>query len=76
MSLGRRPGDPRAVPPGDRPQRKYTAERRRGRCPRSDVVRRRPAASDTAARAEERTGGRGALNFLEEVDAQDIAADT
>ncbi|MFD0024447.1 ATP-dependent helicase [Streptomyces sp. NPDC058382] len=30
---------------------------------------------DTAARAEERTGGRGALNFLEEVDAQDIAAD-
>ncbi|MER0448135.1 ATP-dependent DNA helicase [Streptomyces sp. Edi4] len=31
---------------------------------------------DTAARAEERTGGRGALNFIEEVDAQDIAADT
>ncbi|WUL58430.1 ATP-dependent helicase [Streptomyces sp. NBC_00344] len=31
---------------------------------------------DTAARAEERTGGRGALNFLEELDAQDIAADT
>ncbi|MFD3796057.1 ATP-dependent helicase [Streptomyces californicus] len=31
---------------------------------------------ETAARAEERTGGRGALNFLEEVDAQDIAADT
>ncbi|MFJ3528693.1 ATP-dependent helicase [Streptomyces sp. NPDC090132] len=31
---------------------------------------------DTAARAEERTGGRGALNFLEEVDAQDIAANT
>ncbi|MFE9402513.1 ATP-dependent helicase [Streptomyces sp. NPDC006530] len=31
---------------------------------------------DTADRAEERTGGRGALNFLEEVDAQDIAADT
>ncbi|MFE4368822.1 ATP-dependent helicase [Streptomyces sp. NPDC056835] len=31
---------------------------------------------DAAARAEERTGGRGALNFLEEVDAQDIAADT
>ncbi|WP_263165816.1 UvrD-helicase domain-containing protein [Streptomyces sp. SCSIO ZS0520] len=30
----------------------------------------------TAARAEERTGGRGALNFLAEVDAQDIAADT
>ncbi|MER5966148.1 ATP-dependent DNA helicase [Streptomyces sp. NPDC002057] len=31
---------------------------------------------ETAARAEERVGGRGALNFLEEVDAQDIAADT
>ncbi|MEU1217285.1 ATP-dependent helicase [Streptomyces sp. NPDC005791] len=31
---------------------------------------------ESAARAEERTGGRGALNFLEEVDAQDIAADT
>ncbi|KOV71774.1 helicase UvrD [Streptomyces sp. NRRL WC-3618] len=30
----------------------------------------------TAARAEERTGGRGALNFLEETDAEDIAADT
>ncbi|MFG3210262.1 ATP-dependent helicase [Streptomyces tendae] len=30
----------------------------------------------TAARAEERSGGRGALNFLEEVDAEDIAADT
>jgi ATP-dependent exoDNAse (exonuclease V) beta subunit len=30
----------------------------------------------TAARAEERIGGRGALNFLEETDAQDIAADT
>ncbi|MCP9206255.1 ATP-dependent helicase [Streptomyces sp. NEAU-Y11] len=30
---------------------------------------------ETAARAE-RTGGRGALNFLEEIDAQDIAADT
>ncbi|GAA2401030.1 ATP-dependent DNA helicase [Streptomyces glaucosporus] len=29
-----------------------------------------------AARAEERVGGRGALNFLEEVDAQDIAGDT
>ncbi|WP_078508652.1 ATP-dependent helicase [Streptomyces zinciresistens] len=29
-----------------------------------------------AARAEERTGGRGALNFLEGVDAEDIAADT
>ncbi|MBQ0983876.1 ATP-dependent helicase [Streptomyces sp. F63] len=31
---------------------------------------------ETAARAEERIGGRGALNFLEELDAQDIAADT
>ncbi|WP_425508155.1 ATP-dependent helicase [Streptomyces bathyalis] len=31
---------------------------------------------DAAARAEERTGGRGALNFLEEIDAQDIVADT
>lgn len=30
----------------------------------------------TAARAEERIGGRGALNFLAEVEAQDIAADT
>ncbi|MEW1658478.1 UvrD-helicase domain-containing protein [Streptomyces sp. NPDC093707] len=31
---------------------------------------------ETAARAEERTGGRGARNFLEELAAQDIAADT
>ncbi|MFE7972408.1 ATP-dependent helicase [Streptomyces shenzhenensis] len=30
----------------------------------------------TAERAEERTGGRGALNFLEEIEAEDIAADT
>ena len=30
----------------------------------------------TAARAEARTGGRGALNFLEELEAEDIAADT
>ncbi|MBX7547633.1 ATP-dependent DNA helicase [Streptomyces sp. NPDC004232] len=30
----------------------------------------------TAARAEERTGGRGTLNFLEEIEAEDIAADT
>jgi superfamily I DNA/RNA helicase/RecB family exonuclease len=30
---------------------------------------------ETATRAEERTGGRGALNFLEEIEAQDIAAD-
>ncbi|MFD3614038.1 UvrD-helicase domain-containing protein [Streptomyces sp. NPDC058676] len=29
----------------------------------------------TAARAEERTGGRGTLNFLAEIDAEDIAAD-
>ncbi|MDQ0583324.1 ATP-dependent helicase [Streptomyces rishiriensis] len=29
-----------------------------------------------AARAEERTGGRGALNFLAEIEAEDIAADT
>ncbi|MGA5700900.1 UvrD-helicase domain-containing protein [Peterkaempfera bronchialis] len=31
---------------------------------------------ETAARAEDRVGHRGALNFLEELDAQDIAADT
>ncbi|MGW7359406.1 ATP-dependent helicase [Streptomyces sp. NPDC054802] len=31
---------------------------------------------ETAARAEERTGGRGALNFIKEIEAQDIAADT
>ncbi len=30
---------------------------------------------ETAARAEARTGGRGALNFLAELEAQDIAAD-
>ncbi|WP_369172239.1 ATP-dependent helicase [Streptomyces sp. R28] len=30
----------------------------------------------TASRAEERTGGRGALNFLAEIEAEDIAADT
>ncbi|MEV0206461.1 ATP-dependent DNA helicase [Streptomyces sp. NPDC050788] len=30
----------------------------------------------TATRAEERIGGRGALNFLEEIEAEDIAADT
>ncbi|MFH9087960.1 ATP-dependent helicase [Streptomyces sp. NPDC017673] len=30
----------------------------------------------TAARAEERFGGRGALNFLEQIEAEDIAADT
>ncbi|MGW1641013.1 UvrD-helicase domain-containing protein [Streptomyces lavendulae] len=31
---------------------------------------------DNAARAEDRTGGRGALNFLEQLEAEDIAADT
>ncbi|MFD0380820.1 ATP-dependent helicase [Streptomyces sp. NPDC127112] len=31
---------------------------------------------ENAARAEERTGGRGALNFLEQLEAEDIAADT
>ncbi|WP_420711798.1 PD-(D/E)XK nuclease family protein [Streptomyces sp. NRRL F-5123] len=31
---------------------------------------------ESAARAEERTGGRGALNFLEELSHHDIAADT
>ncbi|MEW2519351.1 UvrD-helicase domain-containing protein [Actinacidiphila alni] len=31
---------------------------------------------ETAARAEERTGGRGALNLIEELSAHDIAADT
>ncbi|MDT3396971.1 ATP-dependent DNA helicase [Streptomyces sp. B1866] len=31
---------------------------------------------ETAARAEERGGGRGALNFLDELQAEDIAADT
>nr|WP_063757321.1 ATP-dependent DNA helicase [Streptomyces sp. NRRL S-378] len=31
---------------------------------------------DTAARAEDRTGGSGALNFLEQLEAEDIAADT
>ncbi|MDQ0992932.1 ATP-dependent DNA helicase [Streptomyces sp. V3I7] len=30
----------------------------------------------TSARAEERTGGLGALNFLEQIEAEDIAADT
>ncbi|GAA2936238.1 hypothetical protein GCM10020221_34970 [Streptomyces thioluteus] len=31
---------------------------------------------ETAARAEERVGGRDVLNFLDELEAQDIAADT
>ncbi|MGW6010415.1 ATP-dependent helicase [Streptomyces sp. NPDC055210] len=60
------------------PQRLERAARRGGAAGRNadrdlDAV---CALFATAARAEERTGGRGALNFLEEVDAQDIAADT
>ncbi|MEU5208298.1 ATP-dependent DNA helicase [Streptomyces sp. NPDC020742] len=60
------------------PQRLERAARRGGAAGRNadrdlDAV---VALFETAARAEERTGGRGALNFLEEVDAQDIAADT
>ncbi|MDQ1036287.1 superfamily I DNA/RNA helicase/RecB family exonuclease [Streptomyces sp. V3I8] len=60
------------------PQRLERAARRGGAAGRNadrdlDAV---CALFATAARAEERVGGRGALNFLEEVDAQDIAADT
>ncbi|MEU8568486.1 ATP-dependent DNA helicase [Streptomyces pathocidini] len=60
------------------PQRLERAARRGGAAGRNadrdlDAV---CALFETAARAEERTGGRGALNFLEELDAQDIAADT
>lgn len=60
------------------PQRLERATRRGGAAGRNadrdlDAV---CALFATAARAEERTGGRGALNFLEEIDAQDIAADT
>ncbi|UKY55398.1 ATP-dependent helicase [Streptomyces inhibens] len=60
------------------PQRLERAARRGGAAGRNadrdlDAV---VALFETAARAEERTGGRGALNFLEELDAQDIAADT
>ncbi|MER6131342.1 ATP-dependent DNA helicase [Streptomyces sp. NPDC001815] len=60
------------------PQRLERAARRGGAAGRNadrdlDAV---CALFATAARAEERTGGRGALNFLEEVEAQDIAADT
>ncbi|MFF3483512.1 UvrD-helicase domain-containing protein [Streptomyces sp. NPDC002701] len=60
------------------PQRLERAARRGGAAGRNadrdlDAV---CALFATAARAEERIGGRGALNFLEEVDAQDIAADT
>ncbi|UQA93232.1 ATP-dependent helicase [Streptomyces halobius] len=60
------------------PQRLERAARRGGAAGRNadrdlDAI---VALFETAARAEERTGGRGALNFLEELDAQDIAADT
>ncbi|WP_432095061.1 UvrD-helicase domain-containing protein [Streptomyces sp. bgisy100] len=60
------------------PQRLERAARRGGAAGRNadrdlDAV---CALFETAARAEERSGGRGALNFIEELDAQDIAADT
>ncbi|MGW1891257.1 ATP-dependent helicase [Streptomyces sp. NPDC002004] len=60
------------------PQRLARAARRGGAAGRNadrdlDAV---CALFETAARAEERTGGRGALNFLAEIEAQDIAADT
>ncbi|GAA2243594.1 helicase UvrD [Streptomyces ruber] len=60
------------------PRRLETAARRGGAAGRNadrdlDAV---CALFATAARAEERTGGRGALNFLEEIEAEDIAADT
>ncbi|MDK1476296.1 ATP-dependent DNA helicase [Streptomyces sp. 549] len=60
------------------PQRLERAARRGGPAGRNadrdlDAV---CALFEVAARAEERIGGRGALNFLEELDAQDIAADT
>ncbi|MFI1799147.1 ATP-dependent helicase [Streptomyces sp. NPDC020379] len=60
------------------PQRLERAARRGGAAGRNadrdlDAV---CALFETAARAEERTGGRGALNFLDELEAQDIAADT
>ncbi|MFD7920200.1 ATP-dependent helicase [Streptomyces sp. NPDC059740] len=60
------------------PQRLERAARRGGPAGRNadrdlDAV---LALFETAARAEERVGGRGALNFLAELDAQDIAADT
>ncbi|MET8679183.1 ATP-dependent DNA helicase [Streptomyces sp. NPDC004647] len=59
------------------PQRLERAARRGGAAGRNadrdlDAV---CALFETAARAEERTGGRGALNFLDELAAQDIAAD-
>ncbi|MFF2850807.1 ATP-dependent helicase [Streptomyces sp. NPDC058001] len=60
------------------PQRLERAARRGGAAGRNadrdlDAV---CALFATASRAEERTGGRGALNFLAEIDAEDIAADT
>ncbi|MDT0443203.1 ATP-dependent helicase [Streptomyces johnsoniae] len=60
------------------PQRLERAARRGGAAGRNadrdlDAV---CALFDAAARAEERTGGRGALNFLAELEAHDIAADT
>ncbi|MEV5612050.1 ATP-dependent DNA helicase [Streptomyces sp. NPDC052225] len=60
------------------PQRLERAARRGGAAGRNadrdlDAV---CALFAVAARAEERVGGRGARNFLEELDAQDIAADT
>ncbi|MEV6191398.1 UvrD-helicase domain-containing protein [Streptomyces sp. NPDC051920] len=60
------------------PQRLERAARRGGAAGRNadrdlDAV---CALFATAERAEERTGGRGALNFLEQIDAEDIAADT
>ncbi|OKK20698.1 DNA helicase UvrD [Streptomyces sp. CB00455] len=60
------------------PQRLERSSRRGGAAGRNadrdlDAV---CALFDTAARAEERTGGRGALNFLEQLEAEDIAADT
>ncbi len=60
------------------PQRLERAARRGGAAGRNadrdlDAV---CALFATAARAEARTGGRGALNFLEEIEAEDIAADT
>ncbi|MEE1927693.1 ATP-dependent DNA helicase [Streptomyces sp. TRM 70351] len=60
------------------PQRLERAARRGGAAGRNadrdlDAV---CALFEAAARAEERTGGRGARNFLAELEAQDIAADT
>ncbi|MFJ2827571.1 ATP-dependent helicase [Streptomyces sp. NPDC087263] len=60
------------------PQRLERAARRGGAAGRNadrdlDAV---CALFATATRAEERTGGRGTLNFLAEIEAQDIAADT